>query len=173
MAEHVVGYAVRVRQWLLNVAKAVLPDHFIEWYRRKRAYRRYAHALAYQVYDREVRVELEDLEGRVAASRAGFTDRIVKDILERTELILQGLDRKIEGVSARHGRSIRELRDEVEALRAEIEGLGSELRALRDAHEPGVMPPPAGSAHPETAAAEEAAQAAAVPTVPAAAGSPE
>jgi hypothetical protein len=152
MGQHVVGYAVGVRQWLLNIAKAVLPDPFVEWYRRKRAYRRYAHALAYQVYDREVRLELEDLEGRVAASRAGFTDRIVKDILERTELILQGLDRKIEGVSARHGQSIRELRHEVEALRADVQ-------ALRAAHAP-----PAQPATPATQSA---------PSVPAGAGTAE
>jgi hypothetical protein len=117
-----------MRQWALNVAKAILPDWFIEWYRRKRAYRRYAHALAYQVYDREVRLELEDVEGRVAASRAGFTDRIVKDILERTELVLQGLDRKVEGVSARQGQALRELRRDLEALRAEVEALRLDLR---------------------------------------------
>jgi len=115
---------VPVRQWVLNVAKAILPAPFVEWYRRRRAYRRYASALAYQIYDREVRLELEDLEGRVAASRAGFTDRIVRDILERTDLVLQGLDRKIEGVSARHGQALRELQTEVEALRAEVRALG-------------------------------------------------
>jgi hypothetical protein len=117
---------VSVRQRLLDIAKVVLPDRFIEWYRRRRAYRKYAHALAYQVYDREVRLELEDVEGRVAAHRQGFTDRVVRDVLERTELVLQGLDRKIEGVSSRHGQALRELRAEVEALRAEL----TALRAL-------------------------------------------
>ena len=116
-----------VRQWILNIAKAVLPDSFIDWYRRKRATRKYMEALGYQIYDREIRLELEDLEGRVAASRAGFTDKIVRDILERTELVLQGLDRKIEGVSARHGTAIRELRDEVEALRADVQRLCDRL----------------------------------------------
>jgi chromosome condensin MukBEF ATPase and DNA-binding subunit MukB len=140
---------VRVRQRLLNVAKAILPDRFIEWYRRRRAGRRYIQALGYQVYDREVRLELEDLEGRVAASRAGFTDRLVRDILERTELVIQGLDRKIEGVSARHGRSIRTLQGEMETLRAHAEALRTEVERLsarlaqpeRPAPEP---PPPTG-----------------------------
>ena len=116
-----------MRQWILNIAKAVLPDSFIDWYRRKRATRKYMEALGYQIYDREIRLELEDLEGRVAASRAGFTDKIVRDILERTELVLQGLDRKIEGVSARHGTAIRELKSEVEALRADVQRLSDRL----------------------------------------------
>jgi hypothetical protein len=115
---------VLVRDWVLKVAKAVLPDRFIDWYRRKRATRRYMEALGYQIYDREARLDLDEMEGRVAASRAGFTDKIVRDILERTELVLQGLDRRIEGVSARHGHELRELRTEVEALRDQIRQLG-------------------------------------------------
>jgi hypothetical protein len=120
---------VRVRQLLLEIAKAVLPDRFIEWYRRRRAARRYIEALGYEVYDREIRLELEDVEGRIAARRAGFSQRIIKDILERTDVVLQGLDRKIEGSSARHGRSIRELEAQVETLRAEVERLTAELEA--------------------------------------------
>jgi hypothetical protein len=123
---------VRVRQLLLNIAKTILPDPFIDWYRRKRATRRYLEALGYEIYDRQVRLELEELEGRVAANRAGFTEQIVKDILERTDLVLQGLDRRIEGVSARHGQAIEELRAELEALRGEVRRLNDRLAARRD-----------------------------------------
>jgi hypothetical protein len=122
---------VHVRQFLLDIAKAILPYRFIEWYRRRRAARRYIEALGYEIYDREIRLELEDMEGRVAARRAGFSQRIIKDILERTDVVLQGLDRKIEGTSARHGRSLRELEAQVEALRAEVDRLMAELEAVR------------------------------------------
>ena len=118
-----------MREWLLKVAKTVLPDGFIEWYRRKRATRRYMEALGYQIYDREVRLDLDEMEGRVAASRAGFTDKIVRDILERTELVLQGLDRRIEGVSARHGQELRDLREQVQALANEVRALTERLDA--------------------------------------------
>jgi hypothetical protein len=122
---------VHVRQILLDIAKAVLPHRFIEWYRRRRAARRYIEALGYEIYDREIRLELADVEGRVAARRAGFSQRIIKDLLERTDVVLQGLDRKIEGTSARHGRSLRELEAQVEALRAEVTRLTAELEVLR------------------------------------------
>jgi hypothetical protein len=34
-----------MRRWLLSLAKAVLPDRFIEWYRRRRALHRYLEAM--------------------------------------------------------------------------------------------------------------------------------
>jgi prefoldin subunit 5 len=74
----------------------------------------------------------------------------VKDVLERTELVLQELDRKIEGVNARHGNDLRSLREEVESLRASVEALRREANVSStpgagipaDAPEPGV---PAGA----------------------------
>lgn len=119
-----------MRQVLLTIAKAILPDRAITWYRRRRATRRYLQALGYEIYHRQVRLDLEDLEGQVAARRDGFTDRLVKDILERTELILQGLDRRIEGLSARHGGQLRDLTAELAALRAEVQALRADLEAL-------------------------------------------
>src|SRR5213076_3453652 len=96
-------------QLIRDILKKILPTRFIEWYRRRRALKHYLRALAYEIYDRGIRMELDDLEGRIAARRDGFYERLVKDVLERTELVLQGLDRKIEGVSARHGAELREL----------------------------------------------------------------
>jgi hypothetical protein len=113
-------------QWVRNVLKKILPDRFIEWYRRKRAVRQYLGSLSYEIYDRTIRFEVEDLEGRIAARRHGFYQSLVKDVLERTELVLQELDRKIEGVNARHGNELRSLREEVESLRASVEALRRE-----------------------------------------------
>jgi len=110
-------------RWLRSIAKRVLPDRFVEWYRRRRAMRIYLRELSYEVYDRTIRIELEETEERIAARREGFYGRLVQDVLERTDVVLQQLDRRIEGVSARHGGDIRELREELAALRSELEEL--------------------------------------------------
>src|SRR5919197_6247585 len=106
-----------------EVAKRVLPKRFVEWYRRRRALKHYLTALAYEIYDRGIRLELDDLEGRIAARRDGFYDRLVRDVLERTELVLQELDRKIEGLTARHGNELRHLQAEVTEIREALEAI--------------------------------------------------
>jgi hypothetical protein len=118
-------------QSLRNLLKRILPTSWIEAYRRRRALRRYLRDLAYEIYDRTIRLEREDLtdelEERVAARRAGFHDRLVRDVLERTELVLQELDRRIEGVSARGGRDLRRLEQEVAELRRGMDELRAAL----------------------------------------------
>jgi hypothetical protein len=104
-------------RFLREIAKKILPDRFVHWYRRRRIVRRYLRELGYEMYDRNVRLELEDVEGRIAARRDGFYQQMVRDVLERTELILQELDRRIEAQGARHGNELRELRREIRALR--------------------------------------------------------
>ncbi|MBA3552283.1 MAG: hypothetical protein H0W27_05370 [Actinobacteria bacterium] len=106
-----------MRRFLLRIGHRVLPGTFIEWYRRRRALRRYLVALGYEVYHRQVRLDREEIEGSVAARRDGFYQQMTKDLLERTELIIQELDRRIEGVSARHGNELRNLRAEIASLR--------------------------------------------------------
>ncbi len=108
-------------QFLREIAKKVLPDRFVHWYRRRRIIRHYLRELGYEMYDRNVRLELEDLEGRIAARRDGFYAQMVRDVLERTELILQELDRRIEALGARHGNELRKLRQEVQVLRDAVE----------------------------------------------------
>ncbi|MBI4261458.1 MAG: hypothetical protein HY658_12935 [Actinobacteria bacterium] len=110
--------------WARGVAKKVLPERSVDWYRRKRATRQYLEALSYELLERETR--LDHLEGRVAARRDGFYQRIVTDVLERTEIILQELDRRIEGLSARTGQRLSGLEDRLGEL-------AEEMRALRDA----------------------------------------
>lgn len=80
-------------------------------------------ALGYEVYDRQVRMDLEDIEGRVIARREGFQEQVLKDVLARTDLVLQELDRKIEGVSTRHGKELRRLAAEVQSIKQQIEAL--------------------------------------------------
>jgi hypothetical protein len=106
---------------LREIAKAVLPDRFTQWYRRRRAIRNYLRELGVELYDRRVRMQLEDLEGRIIARREGFYEQLVKDVLDRTELIIQQLDRRIEGQGTRHGKELRALREEMEALRSTVE----------------------------------------------------
>ena len=67
-----------MRRRLLSLAKAILPDRFIEWYRRRRALHRYLQAMSYEVFHRQVRLDrstLDDLEDRVSARRDGFYSR--------------------------------------------------------------------------------------------------
>ena len=114
-----------MRRQAVALAKRVLPEESIDWYRRRRAVRRYFRALGHELYDRQVRMQLEELEGRIAARRDGFYQQLVKDVLERSELVIQELDRRIEALSARHGTELR-------AHRLELDGVRADLAALRE-----------------------------------------
>jgi uncharacterized small protein (DUF1192 family) len=111
----------RFRKFVIKL----LPYRVVEWYRRKRAVRRYLKGLSVEVLERERR--LEHLEGRVAASQRGFYHQIVTDVLERTDIILQELDRRVEGVAARTEESVVGLEAEVAALRDEVAKLRADL----------------------------------------------
>jgi hypothetical protein len=114
---------------LRGIAKTILPDRSLHWYRRRRAIRNYLRELGVELYDRRVRLQLEDLEGRIIARREGIYEQLVKDVLDRTELIIQQLDRRIEGQGARHGKELRTLREEMDALRAAVEAISARLHA--------------------------------------------
>ena len=116
----------RFRKFVIKL----LPYRLVEWYRRKRSIRRYMKGLSVEVLERERR--LEHLEGRVAASQRGFYAQIVKDLLERTDIILQELDRRVEGVAARTEESVVKMQTELAGLRDEIARLRDELGATRD-----------------------------------------
>jgi hypothetical protein len=115
---------------LRATAKKMMPADWVHAYRRRRMTRRYLRGLGYELYDRQVRLSLEDFETDVAERPKGFHDRLAKDVLARTDAVLQGLDKKIEGVSARQGAELRRLRAELEAARAEVAALREEVRAL-------------------------------------------
>jgi ribosomal protein L16 Arg81 hydroxylase len=118
---------------LRTMVKRTMPTEWVHAYRRRRMTRRYLRGLAYELYDRQVRLSLEDFETDVVDRPKGFHDRLAKDVLARTDAVLQALDRKIEGVSARHGTELRTLREELEAARAEVTALRDEVRALLSA----------------------------------------
>jgi len=99
----------------------VTPDSVVVRRRRKRAYKRYMKALSFELLERET--QLDYIEGRVAARRDGFYERIVREVLERTEMILQELDRRIEGVSARGNERMSALEEQLIALRDQLNNL--------------------------------------------------
>jgi hypothetical protein len=99
----------------------------LDAYRRRRALRRYLRSISYQVYDRNRTFELEELEGELLARRPDITSRLIKDLLMRTDILIQQLDRQVEALRVRHGGELRELRAEVDALRTSLEALRSEL----------------------------------------------
>jgi hypothetical protein len=132
--------------WARKAARIVLGERFADWYRRRRATRQYLEALSYELIERETR--LDHLEGRIAARRDGFYQRIVTDVLERTDLVLQELDRRIEGLTARTGQRLSGLEDELAALRKDLEGLRRSLEPAAgrgDGQSAEAAPAPAGA----------------------------
>jgi hypothetical protein len=112
-------------QSVRDLAKRILPPKYVAAYRRRRLTRTYIKALGWELYERQTNLGWteEEVEERIAARHDGFYQRMVREVLERTELVLQGLDRKIEGVNARHENELRDLREEVAALRASVDAL--------------------------------------------------
>ena len=56
--------------------KKVLPSRYIDSYRRRRALRNFMRELSYELYDRQVKLLVEDIEGSVLARRPAITDRL-------------------------------------------------------------------------------------------------
>lgn len=115
-----------------ELLKRILPGRLVERIRRRNALRRYLHDLSDELLERDT--HLEDLEERVLETRPGLYARIVRDVVDRTDLIVKELDRRIEGQGARHADRLRALEEEMARLREAVE----ELRAAlgRDAPEP-------------------------------------
>jgi TolA-binding protein len=170
------GKTAGARSLARRGAVKMTPKPLVTRTRRKRAMKRYMKALSYELLERET--QLDYIEGRVAARRDGFYARMVREVLERTEMILQELDRRIEGVSARGGERMNAIEEQLFQLRDEIGRLRQlsdpELRdvALRARAEVPEVPSaegaePAPAEEPEPAAPEDAEPA------PAAAEEPE
>lgn len=104
-----------------------MPARTIDAYRRRRALRGYLRSIAHEVYDRNRTFELEELEGELLARRPDITGRLMKDLLLRTDILIQQLDRRVEALRARHGAELRELRHEIEDLRAALEALRTKV----------------------------------------------
>ncbi|MGH2683525.1 MAG: hypothetical protein ACRDIX_09870 [Actinomycetota bacterium] len=110
--------------------KKALPTPIVNWLRRWLGTARYLRFMSHEVSRRQTRLEtgspLETLESRLAARRDGFYQQMVKEVVERTDLVLQQLDRKVEGQGARHAERLGALEDEIARLRLVVE----ELRAV-------------------------------------------
>jgi hypothetical protein len=123
-------------------AKRVLPQRAVDWYRRRRQVRNYLKALGWELHERQRQLGTEEeIEERIAAQHDGFYQRMVREVLERTDLVLQQLDRRIEGVGARHDNELRALREDVAALRSSVESLVAGPSTGMTEAAPGAAPP--------------------------------
>jgi uncharacterized membrane protein YccC len=121
-----------------DFGKRVLPSGAIEQFRRLRSLLRYLRTLSYEVYDRQKTYHVEELEGELIARRPDITERMMKDLLERTDILLQELHRQVEALRARQGSDLREVRARVEELANQVQKLRSDLQAVRG--EPTTVP---------------------------------
>jgi hypothetical protein len=100
-------------------------------FRRRRAIRRYLKELGFEIYDRSIRLDREDLEEQIIARRHGFYDRLVRDVMERTEIVVQGLDERVASISSRQGHEIDRLQGELAAIHTALDDLRAALIELR------------------------------------------
>jgi hypothetical protein len=125
---------VRLVQRFRDFLKRTLPTPVVNWLRRWLGTARYLRFMSYEVSRRQSRLEtgspLETLESRLAARRDGFYQQMVKEVVERTDLVLQQLDRKIEGQAARQTERLGDLEAEVSQLREAVDELRSMLESL-------------------------------------------
>lgn len=98
-----------------DAVKRALPAPLVAWIARRRALRRYLRAVSYELLERESR--LEDVGGRAAARLEGFEERTLRSVLERTDVILEELARRVEAQEARQARRIHGLESEIAELR--------------------------------------------------------
>jgi cob(I)alamin adenosyltransferase len=97
----------------------------VQWIRRQRAARRYLKALSYEMVERDTR--LDDIDARVAIHSDGFYQQMVREILERTDVVLHELNRRIEGQGARHDERLQVLEEHIGELRRAIDQLQQAL----------------------------------------------
>jgi hypothetical protein len=103
------------------------PDRAVQWYRRRRATRRYLNKLGREVYDRRgTQPALDDLEERTV-QRGGFYNELVKDAMSRADLVVERLHRRIDAVATRDEASIARLEDELSGVRSELAEIRKKL----------------------------------------------
>ena len=112
-------------QSMRDFAKTVLPDPFVGWIRRRRAVRIYLKELGYEIHSAQASLDPEDVEARLEARREGAYGVILKDLLERTDLLIQEMDRRIGGFTVRFDRELRALKSQMEEIRVLLDEIGS------------------------------------------------
>jgi hypothetical protein len=116
-------------RWFRQFLKRVLPAPVVNWLRRWRATGRYLRGVSQEVLERDS--HLEDLERRMAGRQDGFYQQIVKEVVERTDVVVQQLDKRIEGQGARHGERLRHLEADLRSVREELTRLREVLEELQ------------------------------------------
>jgi hypothetical protein len=119
-------------RWFREFLKRTLPTPIVNWLRRWLGTARYLRFMSYEISRRQSPLApgsaLTTLESRLAARRDGFYQQMAKEVLERTDIVLQELDRKVEGQGARHADRLRALEDEIALLREAVRKLEETLR---------------------------------------------
>jgi hypothetical protein len=116
--------------WLRSSLKDILPPSALNWLRRWVLTGRYVRSLSHELYARRKGVEsgqLEDLEARLVGPGGGLYRQMVREVVERSDLLMKQLDRKLEGQGARHGERLAALEAEVAGLRESVDRLAEVL----------------------------------------------
>lgn len=124
---------------LTELQKVPLLKRPVRWLRRRRVIHRYLRIVADEILG--ATSDIAEIERRAAARLDVLYQDAARAVIERTDLLVQELDRKIEGFTARQAKQVRRLEQEVAALRETLERLEAVLGA-------GVSPPPGGGSPP-------------------------
>jgi hypothetical protein len=124
---------VRLRL-LRRIAKKILPSSAVTWYRRRRARRQYLQGLGEVLSWPAEQAGSESAGLEQVTARYGFYQVLAKDALDATDQVLQSLDRRVEGMAARHGEQLRSISEQVRALRASIEEIDRQVGDFADRH---------------------------------------
>jgi hypothetical protein len=125
---------VSLVRWFREFLKRTLPTPVVSWLRRWMGTARYLRFMSYEVSRRQSLLEtgspLGTLESRLAARRDGFYQQMVEEIVERTDVVLQQIDRKVEGHGARHDERLLALEKELTSLREALDELRGVLEGI-------------------------------------------
>src|SRR6478736_3640348 len=129
---------------LRRTVKDLTPDKALAWYRRRRELRIYFNELGDNLWLQRMETLDAQRTGTPVpaedAAAGGATGQpaawAIHDLVERNDIVLKAMERKIEALTARHGQQIRNLRDDVAAIRDQL----SAIRERLDAPAPGAEP---------------------------------
>jgi hypothetical protein len=123
---------------LRRTAKGLTPDKALAWYRRRRELRIYFNELGDNLWLQRMQtldaqrtgtpVPAEEMAGSGGTGQPAAW--AIHDLVERNDIVLKAMERKIEALTARHGQQIRNLRDDVAALRDQLTAIQERLDAL-------------------------------------------
>jgi hypothetical protein len=141
-------------QSMRDYAKTELPDPYVGRNRRRTAVRIYMKELGYEIHSAQASLDPEDVEARLEARREGAYGVILKDLLERTDLLIQEMDRRIGGFTVRFDRELRGLKSQMEEIRVLLDEIApGDSRALPSSSGKGKATTPPGSNEPAEAPA--------------------